>query len=416
MPPPLSSRLSPTLLYIAMDDLRSIFWTLAVSFTAYILMRRRFDPLRSIPTVGGPSVPGIFYPNLAALNFVRNAKELLTIGHEKYRGAAFKVAFMGRWIVVVSDSKHLDEIKSHPELSIAEGLDEFLQLKHTIGATAQSDRFHVNAIRDQLTRSLNVVMPAVAEELALAIPEYIPCTGDGPWISGARRSIQQTVRILKPIFYERKTKLQEYGADWTDRPSLTHALYDLATHPGFIQPLRDEIESVIAADGWTKRGMNNLWKLDSFLRESQRVNGLFLISLARKAMKDVTLHDGTFLPKGTFIVADQCTVHNDDNNYEHADQFDPFRFARMREVPGEDLKHQLVTTSREYLPFGHGKHACPGRFFASMELKAVMSYLLVNYDIALDGSLRPENQYFGIDISPDPSGRVLFRRREPRGP
>ena len=50
-------------------------------------------------------------------------------------------------------------------------------------------------------------------------------------------------------------------------------------------------------------------------------------------------------------------MHDDDNNYEHADKFDPFRFARMREIPGETLKHQFVTTSPEYIPFGHGKLA-----------------------------------------------------------
>ena len=74
-------------------------------------------------------------------------------------------------------------------------------------------------------------------------------------------------------------------------------------------------------------------------------------------MQDVTLHDGTFLPKGTLVVAAKCAMHDDDNNYEHADRFDPFRFARMREVPGETLKHQFVSTSPEYIPFGHGKLA-----------------------------------------------------------
>ena len=74
-------------------------------------------------------------------------------------------------------------------------------------------------------------------------------------------------------------------------------------------------------------------------------------------MQDVTLHDGTFLPKGTLVVAAKCAMHDDDNNYEHADKFDPFRFARMREVPGEALKHQFASTSPEYIPFGHGKLA-----------------------------------------------------------
>ena len=74
-------------------------------------------------------------------------------------------------------------------------------------------------------------------------------------------------------------------------------------------------------------------------------------------MQDVTLHDGTFLPKGTLVVAAKCAMHYDDNNYENANKFDAFRFVRMREVPGQALKHQFVTTSPEYIAFGHGKSA-----------------------------------------------------------
>ena len=49
-----------------------------------------------------------------------------------------------------------------------------------------------------------------------------------------------------------------------------------------------------------------------------------------------------------------------------------------------------------------------------MELKAIMAYLLVNYEIKFDGTgQRPENQYLGVNIRPDSSRRVLFRRRHP---
>ena len=58
--------------------------------------------------------------------------------------------------------------------------------------------------------------------------------------------------------------------------SIAHALLDLAAYPEYIQPLRQEIESIIAAEGWTKAAMGKMWKVDSFLRESQRVNGIGL--------------------------------------------------------------------------------------------------------------------------------------------
>ena len=79
--------------------------------------------------------------------------------------------------------------------------------------------------------------------------------------------------------------------------------------------------------------------------------------MTRKVLKDMTLLDGTFLPKDTVIVVATDPAHYDDDNYTNANPFDPFRFARMREADGEDTKHQLVNTSLEYMPFGHGKHA-----------------------------------------------------------
>ena len=54
-----------------------------------------------------------------------------------------------------------------------------------------------------------------------------------------------------------------------------HLLYDLCVRPEYIQPLRDEIESVIAEEGsFTKAAFNKLVKLDSFMKESQRFNPL----------------------------------------------------------------------------------------------------------------------------------------------
>lgn len=74
-------------------------------------------------------------------------------------------------------------------------------------------------------------------------------------------------------------------------------------------------------------------------------------------MRDLTLNDGTFIPKGTVIVTAQHPTHRDDTNYADPNVFDGFRFSRMREQEGEGTKHQFVNTSVEYVPFGHGKHA-----------------------------------------------------------
>jgi hypothetical protein len=56
--------------------------------------------------------------------------------------------------------------------------------------------------------------------------------------------------------------------------SFTQALFHLAAHPEYIEPLREEMEAVILEEGWTKQAMGRMNKLDSFLKESQRLSGL----------------------------------------------------------------------------------------------------------------------------------------------
>ena len=46
--------------------------------------------------------------------------------------------------------------------------------------------------------------------------------------------------------------------------------------PECIQPLRDEVESIVKEQGWTKTSLFTMRKLDSFLREAQRLNGFIL--------------------------------------------------------------------------------------------------------------------------------------------
>ncbi|KIK80660.1 hypothetical protein PAXRUDRAFT_833395 [Paxillus rubicundulus Ve08.2h10] len=91
-------------------------------------------------------------------------------------------------------------------------------------------------------------------------------------------------------------------------------------------------------------------KLDSFLKECQRTDGL------SSAVKDFTFPDGTVVPKGmAAIIASQATYF--DNGNHNASTFYPFRFADVREEGGEAAEDSFISTNCEYLAFGHGKHA-----------------------------------------------------------
>lgn len=55
----------------------------------------------------------------------------------------------------------------------------------------------------------------------------------------------------------------------------------------------------------------------------------------------------------------------------------------------------------------------PGRFFAANELKSLLAFIVLNYDLKLGGDgQRPRNIYWALNVIPAPKGKVLFRRRE----
>ena len=55
----------------------------------------------------------------------------------------------------------------------------------------------------------------------------------------------------------------------------------------------------------------------------------------------------------------------------------------------------------------------PGRYFASNELKVILGYIIVNYDLKLGGNgSRPADMHVATGVMPAPDGRVVFKKRE----
>ena len=86
----------------------------------------------------------------------------------------------------------------------------------------------------------------------------------------------------------------------------------------------------------------------------------------RKALKDFTFSDGTFIPKGTMVVTAARAMHRDEDFYNNAHAFEPFRFADLQEENDEGIKHQLASTTSEYLTFGLGRRAWYALYFPQL--------------------------------------------------
>lgn len=92
-------------------------------------------------------------------------------------------------------------------------------------------------------------------------------------------------------------------------------------------------------------------------------------------------------------------------------EFDGFRFYKLRAKPENANKYQFASTSYDSMQFGFGNDACPGRFYASNQIKIILVHILQNYDIKLrEGTGRPKNIMFEVNVMADPSVPVLFKK------
>lgn len=135
--------------------------------------------------------------------------------------------------------------------------------------------------------------------------------------------------------------------------------------------------------------------------------------MARVATRPVTLPNGLRLEPGEKCVGDIGAMY-DPAVYPRPHDFDGYRFVKMRGGSDAELESQahLVSTSSTHLGFGHGKHACPGRFFASTELKIGLSHLLMKYDWQLTPGHEHRWQDWGVAWTADASAKLLMRKRQ----
>ncbi|PIG83981.1 hypothetical protein AARAC_008631 [Aspergillus arachidicola] len=108
--------------------------------------------------------------------------------------------------------------------------------------------------------------------------------------------------------------------------ALVYAMFDLCLHPEYIQPLREEIEHVRHTTSFAGH-FDHLPLLDSFLRESARLNALDALTIQRMALSPYTFADGTRVPAGNLVAVPQAAVMQDPRHYPDPTEFDPYRRA-----------------------------------------------------------------------------------------
>ena len=87
---------------------------------------------------------------------------------------------------------------------------------------------------------------------------------------------------------------------------------------------------------------------------------------------------------------------------QNPNEFNAFRHVKKNS--------SATRVEKSYLPFGLGKHACPGRHFAISEIKVVLHHLLLNYDIRKVNNEKIRPVHHGGHLAPSDEGLIFEKR------
>jgi cytochrome P450 len=157
--------------------------------------------------------------------------------------------------------------------------------------------------------------------------------------------------------------------------------------------------------------------LGASYREAVRLASQILT--LRRVMSDTVITDNNqggrsyLLKKGNNVMMPAKVVHRNKETWgDDAEEFNPLRF-----LPDPDGNKELDKLRRiSFVPFGGGKHYCPGRHFAFNENLAFMAALVLGFEVVgLDRErMRMRDSKMGEAAKPVPGfegGPVVIKRR-----
>ncbi|RDH30319.1 cytochrome P450 [Aspergillus welwitschiae] len=183
-------------------------------------------------------------------------------------------------------------------------------------------------------------------------------------------------------------------------------LVELCLRPEWQDLLRDE---ALQNQNNLASNMNELPLLDSFMRETARVNSLDRVAIRRKALTDYSFSSAPLsIAAGSILCVSSYDVARNEHIYPDPEQFDGGRFLTGR---CKDSSRKFADISENHLIWGYGSLACPGRHHAAFMIKMVVVHIVINYNLQLADAKAPRWWTWEDFRMPYASTRVLFSKR-----
>jgi sterol 14-demethylase len=151
-------------------------------------------------------------------------------------------------------------------------------------------------------------------------------------------------------------------------------LIELLRNPEELRAVLDEQAELASSDEEVSyQALREMPRLESAIKEALRLHPP-LILLLRVAKQDFTV-DGYLLKEGKLVAASPAVSNRIAEDFRDPDSFSPERYLDPR---AEDRENPWT-----WIPFGAGRHRCVGAAFAMMQLKAIFSVLLREWEFEL---------------------------------
>ena len=186
-------------------------------------------------------------------------------------------------------------------------------------------------------------------------------------------------------------------------------LIELMRNPDWMARVVAELDELYAdpGDGSTVeisfQALRSIPQLESVIKETLRLHPPLII-LMRLVQEEIELA-GRTIPAGTIVASSPRVSNRLAEDFPDPERFDPSRYLDGRQ---EDLQNRWT-----WIPFGAGKHRCVGNAFAMMQIKAIFSVLLRDFEFELvQPSETYRDDYSKMVIQLQRPCRARYKRRQ----
>jgi sterol 14-demethylase len=215
-------------------------------------------------------------------------------------------------------------------------------------------------------------------------------------------SIDMTADYITGIFIS-----MMFAGHHTSSGTASWALIELMRHPETMKDVVAELDDLYADGSEVSfQALRSIPRLEAALKETLRLHPPLII-LMRVVQEEIELAGHVIAP-GTVVAASPRVSNRIAADFPEPDLFDPGRYLDPRQ---EDLQNRWT-----WIPFGAGKHRCVGNAFAMMQMKAIFSVILRDYEFEM---AQPSEDYRDdvskMVIQLQQPCRVRYRRRTTGG-